>query len=167
MEKYSFNIRKPLNSDLALQITSMADIFIILLVFLLKSFNSGAINIMPSPGLKLPEAATTREQIQALNLEISESAIQVDNRPVTPLKSFQFDKADLQPNGISVSLDRALETQRKRQDLIAKSNSDVQVDSKILVIADGRAPYGTIKSVLSSAAIHGFSDFKLVVLRKE
>jgi biopolymer transport protein ExbD len=43
----------------------------------------------------------------------------------------------------------------------------VKVDPKILVIADQRAPYQTIKSVLASAAVHGYTDFKLAVVKGE
>jgi hypothetical protein len=49
--------------------------------------------------------------------------------------------------------------------LIAKANTDVKVDSKVVVIADQRVPYITIKSVLASAAVQGYTDFKLAVVR--
>ena len=145
----------------------MADIFIILLVFILKSFSSGGASINPTPGMELAEAGNTKEQVEALNMEISELAIQVDNKPVTPMKAFRFIASDLKESGISNSLDSALEAQREKQKIISGANSDVEADSKILVIADARTPYKTIKSALTSAAIHGYSDFKLVVKKKE
>lgn len=67
----------------------------------------------------------------------------------------------------SKSLNTALETERKRQELISQSNPNVKLDSKILVIADQRVPYITLKSVLATAAVTGFTDFKLVVVNKE
>ena len=39
--------------------------------------------------------------------------------------------------------------------------------SPIIVIADQRAPYSTVKSVLASAALNGYTDFKLAVVRGE
>ena len=152
---------------MALQITSMADIFIIILVFLLKSFSSGAVSITPSQGLELAEAFTDKEQMAALSMEISETAIQVDSSPVTPLKNFRFVTKDLDENGLSNTLEVAMKRMRERQNLISKANSEVDADGKILIIADARTPYRTIKSALSSAAIHGYSDFKLVVRKKE
>lgn len=166
-KKSPFKVRRAASGDMALQITSMADIFIILLVFILKSFNSGGAGITPSPGMQLASAFTDKAQIEALNMEISQTAIQVDNKPVTPLKDFRFLAEDLQGNGMSQTLDTALERQKKRQELIAGANTDVEVDSKILIVADARTPYRTIQTALANAAIHGFSDFKLVVKKKD
>ena len=44
MENGGFTIKRPGSGDMALQITSMADIFTIILVFLLKSFATGSLN---------------------------------------------------------------------------------------------------------------------------
>jgi biopolymer transport protein ExbD len=162
-----FKVRRPAEAEMTLQITSMADIFTIILVFLLKSFATGSVNINPSPGLQLPQARTGDAQVEALTVEISQTTIQVENNPVSSLKGFRFDAKDLNASGIPVSLDAAFERQKKRQELIAQSNSDVQLDKKMLVVADQRTPYLTLKSVLSVAAVHGYSDFKLVVVQKE
>jgi biopolymer transport protein ExbD len=157
--------KKHTSDEMALQITSLADIFVIILVFLLKSYATGAVSLSPAKGLLLPEAHASEATVEALKVEISETSIQVEGQPVTDLKAFKFAAGDLQANGSSKSLTQVLERQRQRQLLIAKSNSDVKVDPKILVIADQRAPYQTIKSVLASAAIHGYTDFKLAVVK--
>ncbi len=162
-----FSIKRPHGSEMSLQITSMADIFMILLVFLLKSITMGGISLAPSPGLKLPQAGASGPAIDALVVEISELGVQLDNELVTPLKAFRFPAKERDDNGISRSLVTSFERQRKRQALIAKSNPDVQPDNKILVVADQRTPYVTLKSVISSAALHGYNDLKLVVVNKE
>jgi biopolymer transport protein ExbD len=162
-----FKVKKAGGIDVALQITSMADIFIIILVFLLKSFAGGTMTVAPSEGVKLPVAANTSSSPPALTLEVSEKAIQVENTFVSPLTNFRFSAGDLLPNGIPAKLDDVLQKQRKRQELIAKSNSDVSIDSNVIVMADHRVPYSTMRAVLSAAAVHGFTDFKLVVVQKD
>jgi biopolymer transport protein ExbD len=162
-----FGKKKKVSQDVALQITSMADIFTIILVFLLKSFAGGGLNISPSAGLKLPNGMTEATSPQALTIEISESAVQVENKFIVGLTNFHFVPQDLLQSGIPTSLNEEFEKHRKRQDLIAKSNPDVAVDNKILVVADQRVPYITLKRVLSTAALHGFSEPKLVVTLKE
>jgi biopolymer transport protein ExbD len=91
----------------------------------------------------------------------------VENKFVASLTSFRFEPQDLMASGIPTELDSTLDKQRKRQDLIAKSNSDVNVDPKFLIMADQRTPYITLKRVLSTAALHGFDQPKLVVVVKE
>lgn len=151
----------------ALNITAMADIFTIILVFLIKSFTSGSVNLTPSPGLLMPDAQAATADVEALKLEVSNSAVLVENIPAAALKEFRFDGKDLEKSGASRSLMSALEKERKRQMIIAQANPDVKVNSKILIVADKRVPYATIKSVLASAAVNGFTDFKLAVVRHE
>jgi biopolymer transport protein ExbD len=158
--------RRP-TEEMTIQITSMADIFTIILVFLLKSYSTSSIQISPSPGLQLPLAQAGEAQVEALKIEISENTVQVENQPISTLKRFRFPAQDLQANGSSISLGASLALQKKRQLLIAQSNSDVKADAKVLVLADQRTPYQTIKSVLASAATYGFTDVKLVVAKKE
>ena len=166
MKKKLFK-RRHESDEMSLQITSMADIFTILLVFLLKSYATGAVQVTPSSGLMLPEAQAADMEIQALKVEVSETAVQVEGQAVTALSRFRFDGADLQANGTSKTLSEALEKERQRGLMIAKANADVKVDPKILVIADQRVPYQTLKSVLASAALNGYTDFKLAVVKGE
>lgn len=158
--------QKPRTSpEMSLQITSMADVFTILLVFLLKSSATGALNVTPSAGLLLPQAQASEANVEAVKIEIQETTIQVEGVPVTTLSSFLPDGSDRVQDGSLRSLASALERERKRQILIAEKNPGVKVDSRILVLADQRAPYSLIKSALASAALQGFTDFKLAVVQ--
>jgi biopolymer transport protein ExbD len=157
--------KKHQNEDMALQITSLADIFVIILVFLLKSFATGSVNVSPVPGMLLPQAQSSETNIEALKVEISESAVAVEGTAISQLNKFRFDPADVQGNGVSGGLSKAFDRERQRQLMIAKANSDVKVDPKILVVSDQRVPYQTVKTVLASAALHGYTDFKLAVVK--
>ena len=165
MKKSPFTKKRHLNEDMSLQITSMADIFIILLVFLLKSSATSAVNLTPPNGMKLAEANGMDTTVEALKVEISETAVQVEGNPVTTLKNFKFETADILTNGSSQIVGKALEKERKRQLLIAQANADVKIDPKILIVADQRVPYATVKAVLASAALNGYTDFKLAVVK--
>lgn len=154
------------NEEMSLQITSMADIFTILLVFLLKSYSTSTLNVQPSKDLALPQASAGDQTVDALKITVSAASIEIEGKPATNLKNFLFEAADLQ-NGSSVALNQALERERKRQLLIAQSNSDVKVDSKIVIVADQHVPYSTLKTVLASAAQQGYTDFKLAVVKSE
>lgn len=167
MARKSFIKRPFQNYEMSLQITSMADIFIIILVFLLKSFATGTVNVNPSSGLVLPEAKMSPRDatLDALKVEISETSVQLEGQNISVLKEFQFLKGDLQSTGASQILSQAIEKEREKQLLIAKNNSDVKLDPRIVIVADQRAPYSTLKAVLATAALHGYTDFKLAVVR--
>jgi biopolymer transport protein ExbD len=159
--------KKTQSEEMGLQITSMADVFTILLVFLLKSYATGAVALSPSKGMILPKAHAGETQVEALKIEVSETAVAIEGKPVSELRQFQFQPKDIASNLSSPSLSAALEIERKRQLTIAKVNADVKVDAKVIIVADSRVPYETIKSVLASAALHGYTDFKLATLKPE
>ena len=166
-KKKGFLKRARPGTEMELPITAMADVFTVILVFLLKSFASSSVNITPSKDMLLPSAHAEEAVIEALKVEISQTAVSVEGQPVTSLETFRTIASDKQQNGSIKSLSTALERERKRQLLIAQSNTDVKVDSKIMVIADKRVPYSTIKAVLASAAVNGYTDFKLAVQKGE
>ena len=165
MRKNGFLRQNLLSQDYSLQITSMADVFTILLVFLLKSYAAGTVSLNPSAGMVLPKAYAQELTADALKIEISKGAIQIEGRPIALLQSLELDSKDIRPNGTSKTVADAFEQERKRQLLIAKNNPDVKIDPRLIIISDEQIPYETIKTVLASAALHGFTDFKLAVIR--
>jgi biopolymer transport protein ExbD len=148
----SFLKREQPSTEMNLQITSMADIFTILLVFLLKSFSVGAFQIAPSAAITLPQAKAQERSVQALRVEVGQNAVFVDGRAIARISNFSFSPSDLEKDGVSRSLVSSLKKVEGQ---------------KIVVIADQRAPYATIKTVLASAAVQGYTDFKLAVTNVE
>src|SRR4051812_11746468 len=127
-KKKSLFKKRHQSDEMALQITSLADIFVIILVFLLKSYTTGSVNLSPVPGMQLAQAQASEASVEALKIEISESAVSVEGQPVSVLKDFKFAAADLLQNGSSIELSKVLDRERQRQLMIAKANSDVKVD---------------------------------------
>ncbi len=162
------------NEDMALQITSMADIFIIILVFLLKSYSTGLSNISPGKDMLLPEAQAKDEMKEAVKIEISASAINIDDKPVVVLNNYEFSRQDRDSMRGSKSLYEALMRERSKVVKMGESsqakksaeekNKKEDNDSTLLVMADRDTPFSTIKTVLTSAANTGYVDLKLVVV---
>lgn len=155
------------SDEMSLQITSMADIFTILLVFLLKSFSTSSVDLTPSAGITLPTGAGEATHYEALKVEIGPTGVVLENAPAVALKDFAWASGELETNGSLRALNAALEKARKRQLLIAEKNSSVKIDSKVLIVADQKTPYSTIKAVLASLAVNGFTDFKLAVVKAD
>jgi biopolymer transport protein ExbD len=159
----SFLKRRAPHEEMSLQITSMADIFMILLVFMLKSLSSGTIEIAPSKGMQLPISASDDHSAEALKVEISENSVLVDGHQAAPIANFRFDGGSTDASGVASSLVSAFEQERAKQKPVAGQLAD----ARIIVIADQRAPYRTIKTVLSSAAAEGYTDVKLAVVHAD
>src|SRR5262249_7431551 len=111
--KKRFGKKKKPGEDMALQITSMADIFTIILVFLLQRYSIGLTTIAPSKDTVLPEAKANDEMKETLKLEIASDSILVDAKPAVQLTNFNFNGTDQIVNGISQNLYKALIGYRK------------------------------------------------------
>lgn len=155
--KSFFKKKKKPSGDMSLQITSMADIFMILLVFLLKSYSTSVNSLAPTTDIKLPIASSQDELKESLKLEIGQTAILIDEKPIVTLKNFEFFPGEVPENGMSGPLYKALFEQRKK---IPNPN----VEPHLMVMADEKVPYETIKRVLAAAAYSGFVELQLVVV---
>lgn len=155
-----FGKKKKTNGDMSLQITSMADIFMILLVFLLKSYSTSLSNLSPSEGLKLP-VATSKDIIRdTLKLEISSTAISVDQKTIVSLVDFAPRASQTDEHGGLPTLFRILQAEREKHPI-------PNMESNLLVLADQNTPYALLKPVLGAAALAGFVDLQLVAVEAE
>ncbi|NDF14015.1 hypothetical protein EB061_01665 [bacterium] len=147
--------KKPSDQS-SLQITSMADIFTIILVALLKSSASGISTVTPSSA-NLPVATGKEITQDTLKVEINREMVTIDDKKVLDLRDFEIPIAEPQVNGIS---------QAVYQGFLEKRNSkqETNAQSSLLVLADENVPYSTLKAVMAAAANTGFVDLQFVVV---
>lgn len=159
--------------EVALQITSMADIFTILLVFLLKSYSVSATNVNVAKDLQLPSARGGDTSVEAMKVEVTASGIQLESEPVISLTNFVTKSGDVSQDGTIPALIKALTKEREKQRAIASAKGEKEEDikknlnSQLLIIADKKAPYKLLKLVLASATAKDYTDFKLVVVTQD
>ena len=139
----------------SLQITSMADIFTILLVFLLKGIASDALSIAPSNGTRLPAGINTTALLEpALTVELSTMGVLVEKEFISDFKSFEKPLA------------ARLGKEREKQKLISQANDSVKSDGRVIILSDQKVPFSTLKQVLRSLAQNGYSDVKFGVVKE-
>ncbi len=158
-KKKSFLKKRTAPTDVSLQITSMADIFMILLVFLLKNYSASLTNLAPTSQLSLPEIAVSAKSTpkESLKIEVGPDAVLVDQALAIKLKNFQFPESETLNTAGSITIAQLMQKQRE---LRPQPNTE----SSVVVMADQRAPYSTIKRVIASVAGAGFVDLQLVVV---
>lgn len=156
------------SSAFKIQITSMVDMFVILLVFLLKSFSTSPVQINPDKNLTLPESTSQTDPQDVVKLIVSKGAIFVEDRKVIDLVSGDLkdedkDKSDSQ---FIKALFEELDAQAKKTRSIAAVNETVEFDGKILMQADRDLPYEILQKVLYTSMLAGYADMKLAVVSK-
>ena len=161
-------LQKSRSGTFNLQITSMIDMFTILLVFLLKSYNTSSVMVNPQSGLILPQSNAQVEPVEALKLSVSAQGIYVDEKLIVPLVNGQIDKKLTDPNDgkFIKTLFQELNQQAQKTKDIASKNESVAFDGRVIFQADRDLPYDVLKKVMYTASLAGYADFKFAVVGK-
>jgi len=153
-------------SNFKIQITSMVDMFVILLVFLLKSYSTSPVTITPDDNLRIPASTSTKDPVDALKLVVSKVGIFVDDKKVVDLKDGQVDVKDVDASDTNFirGLYTALDQEAQKSKSIAKVNETVEFDGKVVMQADRELPYEILRKVMYTSMMAGYSDVKIAVL---
>lgn len=151
-----------------IQITSMVDMFVILLVFLLKTYSTSPVNITPKDGLKMPESTSTTDPVDVVKLIVSEDGIFVEEKKVLSLDHGKLAQENLDKNDPSFlrGLFEALDERAKLAKDISKVNDSFEFDGKVLMQADRNLPYELLQKVMYTSMMAGYADVKLAVAQK-
>jgi biopolymer transport protein ExbD len=165
MAKYG-DTRLP--SSFKIQITSMVDMFVILLVFLLKSYSTSPVNITPKDGLRIPESSATTDPVDVVKLIVAQDGVFVEEKKIMELEKGVIPKAQLDVNDASFlrALFEALEERAKLAKDIAKANDSFEFDGKVLLQADRTLPYDVLQKIMYTSMMAGYGEVKLAVAQK-
>ena len=159
-KKYRRNKKKPFEID----ITSLLDILVILLVFLLKSYNSSGVNLTIPEGIKLPVSETQNLNSPGVVIHVSKNKIWVDSKTI-------LDSADLpkrlydQGNRRIIPLFDELVKKKEEVTALSKQVEQAKPFSGIAnLVIDKSIKYSYVKKILYTCAEAGFQKYKFVVL---
>ncbi len=142
---------------MALQLTSLLDMFTIILVFLMVSFQAEDMDFVLHAGLDLPVSTVKNPFKTGVNLAVSKDEVLVEGKRVYKLqKNGAVKDSDFKKGKIDavVSAVEAAWKLHKRD----KDEEDI-----VVIQADQELPYRTLHLLMRSAAHAGVFRFRLVV----
>jgi biopolymer transport protein ExbD len=168
-----------------LQLTSMMDILIIIVIFLLKSYNTSMNNFSPPAGIKLPTSLSQEVPNDSVAVIVTSDSLTVGNERVVDFApstentenktaSESFKESDLDEGGrrIVPLYDALVKEREKTELLLAKSQS--RLDGKplpfegILAIqADKRVKYKTLRKIMYTGAAAGYQVFRFLAMKRD
>ncbi len=180
--------RKKLNKHFELQLTSMMDVLVIILVFLLKSYSTSFNNFASVQGIKLPNSVSPDNPPDSLQVIVTPEAITFEGSHVVEFvqsaaaagssdATYTFKDGDLDPNERNlriVPLFSALTTAREKSEVLrAKSSArdaegqPLPFDGILAIQADKRVRYDTVRRIMYTAAAAGYKTFRFLALKKD
>ncbi|MCP4606115.1 MAG: hypothetical protein GY847_37320 [Proteobacteria bacterium] len=145
------------SKKITLQLTSLLDMFTIILVFLMVSFQAEDKDFVLHAGVKLPGSTASNPFKTAVNMAITKEAVFIEGAKVHELeKGGDVKDEDFESGKIETVVEavtKAWERQKKEE-----GEEDI-----VVIQADRHLPYRTIHLVMRSAAQSGFYRFRLAI----
>jgi biopolymer transport protein ExbD len=154
--------------DFDIDITSLLDILVILLIFLIKSYNSSGVTLNIPEGIELPKSQSAQINTAGVIIQVSKDKIWVDSKTI-------LDTADLPKNLYDDGGRRVIplfdELSKKKEQI---KNLNVQTGGKakkfsgiVNLIVDKSLKYSYVKKIMYTCAAAGFREYKFVVMGNE
>jgi biopolymer transport protein ExbD len=144
-----------------LNLTSMMDMFTIILLFLLKTYSTEGQLIHPSESLELPKSTVERSPEVALDVVVSKDQIVVNDKTVVSMSEVRAQQGFLIPR-LQQELRYYAEEARKME-----QNFGIKFSGKVTIQGDKRLPYRDLVKVMYTCGHADYPNMRLVVYRKE
>lgn len=162
MGRRKYELPRQKNS-FGLNITSMTDMFTILLVFLLQTYSTSEVQLDLEAGMRLPQSTTTTNPVESIKLTVSKELIKLDKTKIADMKDSNFEAKDIDPNDTNFIMPIFNELDKIAKDEKLKDNPAVK-EGRILLQADAALPYSVLRKVMYTASMAGFPQMKLVTV---
>ena len=149
-----------------LMLTSLLDMFTIILIFLIVSFDAEDQEFKLNESLTLPESKARSSFKPAVNIAVTNDALLVDDVPVLKLSAGRFSE-DSYAKGQIPELVEVLEAKYERVKLKAEYEGTSLDEAAVIIIqADRQLDYRTLYTVLRTAAVAGFYKYRLAIMKQ-
>ena len=175
-----------LGSGFELQLTSLMDILVIMVVFLLKSYATSLNTFSPAKGIEVPKSVAELNPPDSAVIVVTPEAITFENERIVEFiqtagsaesgdATYELKKLDTDDDGrrIIALFDALSRAKEKSEQLRIKSQArdaegnPLPFDGIIAIQADRRVPYATLRKIMYTAAVSGYRTFRFLALKKE
>ena len=141
-----------------LNLTSLMDVFTILVFFLLV--NQSAVEVLEPPKeIKLPDSVVEAKPRQTLVIMVSEQTILVQGEPTVSVADILATKDEI----IRPVMERLSQI---RQTTIGINTEAVAKTNEVVILAHKTIPFKILKKLMSTCTVSGYTKISLAVIQK-
>jgi len=141
-----------------LNLTSLMDVFTILVFFLLVNQSSVEV-IEPPKEIKLPDSVVEAKPRQTVTVLVSANAIMVQGEPVVSVADVLEQKGENIPP-VEAKL------QELRKNIIGINTATVAKSNEVTILADRQIPFKVLKKLMATCTNTGYTRISLAVTQK-
>ena len=150
------------STQITLKLTSMIDMFTILLVFLLKSYSAEGQIMSVSPDLRLPESTAQKAPQTTSIIAITNDLILLDGKQIGTISNVMNNNNLLIPELLN-----ELNKLKQLSERVGEIHSDMGFTGTISIQGDRQIPYLVIKKIMFTCGQVGYNDMMLAVTKLE
>lgn len=142
-----------------MNLTSLMDVFTILVFFLLV--NSGSVEVLDAPKeVKLPESRVELKPRETVVIMVSPEEVLVQGVKVALVPGILEGDASMLDN-------IAYRLAELKENVIGTSTLTVAASQEVTILADKSVPFTVIKQIMSTCTREGYENVSLAVVQKE
>ena len=142
-----------------LQLTSMVDMFTLLVIFLLANFSASGDVLFMSKDIQLPTASHGTELERAPVVAITDNFIGLEGQKIVDVDQIAHDEIlNIQ------QLEDNLRDLKKREEFVHQLDKDHQFAGKVNIQADKKTHFKILKRVMYSCAMAGYNQINFATL---
>jgi biopolymer transport protein ExbD len=141
----------------ALNLTSLMDVFTILVFFLVM--NSGS-EVLDAGGLVLPQSVIDTKPSETVVINVGKEEVLVQGEPVVRV-------ADIIAAGGGDIVPIMARLQELQERVIGVRTQVVAQSTAITILADKSIPFSVVKQIMSTCTAQGYTRISLAVIQKE
>lgn len=140
-----------------MMLTSLMDIFIVLVLYLLVNQSTG-VDLTPPDNVKLPDSAVDTAPRESIVIALSSADVMIQGQPIVPMPEV-VNSSDQEIPAIR----QAIEKIKAEAEAKGKNTG---VDTEVTIVADRHVPYKVLKKVMLSSSNAGYGKISFAVNQK-
>jgi biopolymer transport protein ExbD len=141
-----------------LNLTSLMDVFTILVFFLLVNSSSSEV-LAPPKNITLPDSVVETKPKETVVILVTEETIMVQGEVVVTVKDVANSKQDA-----IIEISNKLES--VKQNVIGVSTKTVAKSREVTILSHKKVPFKVLRKVMSSCTYAGYENISLAVIQK-
>jgi biopolymer transport protein ExbD len=140
-----------------MMLTSLMDIFTVLVLYLLVNQSTG-VTLDPPPWVVLPDSAVDTAPRESIEIALTQKDVLIQGQPVATLAEVEASPQE----DIEAIHKRILEI----KDAADKKGDQSGVSTEVTILADRGVPFKVLKKIMTSSANAGYGKISLAVNQK-
>jgi biopolymer transport protein ExbD len=158
-------INRRITNENGVNITALMDVMVVLLFFLVHSFTISSIDQPPPEDIRLPLSKTEKKPENAVTVALGERALYVNGQKLLAVSKGRFPAGVIEKDERTLGpLKKVLEEEFNKKKTLYREvgGEELMPPGRILIQADKKLPFKTMKLILHTASVSGYTDYQFI-----